>query len=65
MTDRDDRKDRPVNGLKARLEAIDEARQQALESGALGSDTAHAEITLAKEAVLEFMREAADKYCDD
>ena len=54
-----------MNDLRMRLEAIDEARQQALESGALGSDTAHAEITLAKEAVLEFMREAADRYCDD
>ena len=60
-----DSKDRPTNGLKARLEAIEAAGRDAREQGALGSDTACAEITLAKEAVLEFMREAADKYCDD
>ena len=54
-----------MNDLKARLEAIEAAGRDARDHGALGSDVSYAEITLAKEAVLEFMREAADKYCDD
>ncbi|MYE70856.1 MAG: hypothetical protein F4237_12505 [Gemmatimonadetes bacterium] len=49
-----------MNDLKMRLDAIEEARQHALESGALGSDAAWARDMLISEAVLEFMRESAD-----
>ena len=54
-----------MNKLEMRLEAIEAAARDARDCGALGSDVSWAEITLAKEAVLEHMREAADRYCDD
>ena len=53
-----------MNDLMTRLEAIEAAARDARECGALGSDVSYAEITLAKEAVLEYMREAADRYCN-